>query len=111
MSAPIRVTVALSPAPRKVLEVALVLQDGASVAQAVQASGLLVQLAGQMPAGYGVWGQRAAPERLLRDQDRVEIYRPLLVDPKVARRTRFAKQGVRAAGLFASKRPGAKAGY
>ena len=44
-------------------------------------------------------------------QDRVEVYRALKVDPKVARRERFAKQGARTTGLFASKRPGAKAGY
>ena len=47
----------------------------------------------------------------LRAGDRVEIYRDLLVDPKVARRERFRKQGARAAGLFAGKRPGAKQGY
>jgi putative ubiquitin-RnfH superfamily antitoxin RatB of RatAB toxin-antitoxin module len=41
----------------------------------------------------------------------VEVYRELLVDPKVARRERFRKQGSRAAGLFARRKPGAKAGY
>jgi hypothetical protein len=53
----------------------------------------------------------AAPQQVLQDLDRVEIYRPLKVDPKVARRTRFVEQGARTAGLFARKRPGAKAGY
>ena len=38
--------------------------------------------------------------QVLRDQDRIEIYRPLRVDPKVARRERFVKQGSRGAGLF-----------
>jgi putative ubiquitin-RnfH superfamily antitoxin RatB of RatAB toxin-antitoxin module len=47
----------------------------------------------------------------LRDQDRVEVYRPLRVDPKVARRERFVKQGARAAGLFVKRRVGAKPGY
>jgi hypothetical protein len=41
----------------------------------------------------------------------VEVYRGLLVDPKVARRERFKSQGSRGAGLFAKKRPGAKSGY
>jgi hypothetical protein len=41
----------------------------------------------------------------------VEIYRPLRVDPKVARRERFKKQGARTAGLFASRRSNAKSGY
>jgi sulfur carrier protein len=43
--------------------------------------------------------------------ERIEFYRPLRVDPKVARRERFARQGAKSAGLFAKKRPGAKAGY
>jgi putative ubiquitin-RnfH superfamily antitoxin RatB of RatAB toxin-antitoxin module len=47
----------------------------------------------------------------LQDHDRVEICRALTVDPKVARRARFVKQGARTTGLFARKRPGAKAGY
>jgi putative ubiquitin-RnfH superfamily antitoxin RatB of RatAB toxin-antitoxin module len=48
---------------------------------------------------------------VLRDQDRVEIYRGLRVDPKVARRERFNRQGAKRAGLFAKTRAGAKAGY
>ena len=107
----LRVTVVASPAARRVTEVALVLDAGASVAQALLASGLLVQFPELAGAALGVWGKKAKPEQLLRDHDRVEIYRALKVDPKVARRTRFAKQGAGSAGLFARKRPGAKAGY
>ena len=62
-------------------------------------------------AVIGIWGRKSAADHVLRDQDRVEIYRPLTVDPKVARRERFAKQGARTAGLFEKKRLGAKAGY
>ncbi|EXU78428.1 hypothetical protein AX13_16930, partial [Comamonas aquatica DA1877] len=40
-----------------------------------------------------------------------ELYQPLKVDPKVARRERFAQQGARGAGLFASRRPNSKSGY
>ncbi len=43
-------------------------------------------------------------ERQLKDGDRVEIYRQLVVDPKVARRERFVRQGSRGAGLFAKDR-------
>ena len=39
------------------------------------------------------------------------VHRELKVDPKVARRERFVKQGARTTGLFAKKRLGAKAGY
>jgi putative ubiquitin-RnfH superfamily antitoxin RatB of RatAB toxin-antitoxin module len=47
----------------------------------------------------------------LKEDDRIEWLRGLRVDPKVARRERFEKQGSRAAGLFARRKPGAKAGY
>lgn len=109
----IRVIVACSPAPREVLEVGLDLPEGSSVRQALQASGL----AGRCPeldldrASVGVWGRKAALDLVLREQDRVEVYRPLRVDPKVARRERFVKQGAGTAGLFTKRRPGAKAGY
>jgi putative ubiquitin-RnfH superfamily antitoxin RatB of RatAB toxin-antitoxin module len=59
----------------------------------------------------GIWGRKATRDQLLRDRDRVEIYRPLRVDPKVARRERFARQGAGTTGLFAKRRVGAKAGY
>ncbi|HYP70717.1 MAG TPA: RnfH family protein, partial [Variovorax sp.] len=47
----------------------------------------------------------------LKDGDRLELCRDLVVDPKVARRERFARQGARGTGLFAKRRTGAKAGY
>jgi putative ubiquitin-RnfH superfamily antitoxin RatB of RatAB toxin-antitoxin module len=65
----------------------------------------------QAPLMLGIWGKRARPESILRENDRVEIYRELKVDPKVARRERFSRQGAKGAGLFSARRPGAKAGY
>jgi putative ubiquitin-RnfH superfamily antitoxin RatB of RatAB toxin-antitoxin module len=60
----------------------------------------------------GIWGQKISTAHVLQDQDRLEMYRALTVDPKVARRERFVKQGAKkAAGLFANRRMGAKAGY
>jgi putative ubiquitin-RnfH superfamily antitoxin RatB of RatAB toxin-antitoxin module len=108
-----RITVVYSPAPRQVLECVLDLPEGATLRQALQASGLLEtrpELAQGTPDA-GVWGRSAKPSQVLEDGDRVELYRPLRVDPKVARRERFQKQGVRSAGLFARRRPGAKPGY
>ncbi|MOA05008.1 Persistence and stress-resistance antitoxin PasI [compost metagenome] len=72
------------------------LPPGASLLDALRAVGLE---ASAWPAG--IWGRRAERSQLLRDGDRVELYRSLLVDPKVARRQRFARQGARGAGLFA----------
>lgn len=110
---PLSVTVVYSPAARQVQEVSLELADPCSVLQALQASGLLVRYPeiDNLHTPVGVWGRKAPLDQLLRDQDRVEVYRPLRVDPKVARRERFARQGSRGAGLFVKKRAGAKAGY
>ena len=108
-----RVTVAWSPGPREVREWALLLPDGSTVRDAVLASGWPQADASHVvdTADFGVWGRRCAGEQLLREGDRVEVYRGLLVDPKVARRERFRKQGARTTGLFAKRRPGAKPGY
>jgi hypothetical protein len=44
-------------------------------------------------ATVGIFGVPAARQRALRDGDRVEIYRPLKVDPKAARRARAKQKG------------------
>jgi putative ubiquitin-RnfH superfamily antitoxin RatB of RatAB toxin-antitoxin module len=111
--ATLRVTVVYSPEPRLVLEWPVELPQGATLRQAVLASGLpdacpQLALESMQP---GIWGRKAAWDQRLRDGDRAEVYRDLKVDPKYARRERFRKQGVRAAGLFARQRPGGKPGY
>ena len=113
MPAELHVSVAVASQPRQVLETKLTLPPNASLADVVRACQALPLFAGldlaAMPAG--IWGRMAGPTQPLRDGDRVEFYRPLLVDPKLARRERFAQQGARTTGLFAKKRPGAKSGY
>jgi putative ubiquitin-RnfH superfamily antitoxin RatB of RatAB toxin-antitoxin module len=102
-----------SPAPRQVREWTLVLPPGSTVAQALESSGIFLafpELAASRPL-LGIWGRKTSLKQALQDADRLEIYRPLRVDPKVARRERFNKQGVNKSGLFARKRAGAKAGY
>ena len=109
----ISVTVAYSPAVREVVEMALTLAHGSTVAAALNVSGLLAsfpELAANPPA-VGVWGKKVELSHVLLDQDRVEVYRALKVDPKDARRQRFVKQGAKKAGLFSKSRPGAKTGY
>jgi putative ubiquitin-RnfH superfamily antitoxin RatB of RatAB toxin-antitoxin module len=96
----LHVCVTYSPGPRDVREWQLELPAGSTVADALAASGVEAS-----DLTIGVWGRKAAATQALRDRDRVEIYRPLQVDPKVARRERFRSQGARAAGLFARKKP------
>ncbi|HEV7914256.1 MAG TPA: RnfH family protein, partial [Albitalea sp.] len=92
-ASPISVVVAYSAAPRQVDHVALSLPAGATVHDALRASGLLerhpaIDLASQK---VGVWGKLRALDAPLRDGDRVEVYRPLKVDPKEARRQRYRR--------------------
>lgn len=109
----IQVCVVYSPKAREVSEVTLHLPDCATVLDAIEGSGLLnrFETIEVQTTSIGLWGRKVSLSQLLRKNDRIEIYRPLTVDPKVARRERFAKQGARAAGLFEKKRAGAKAGY
>jgi hypothetical protein len=110
------ITVMYSPAPRVVHERVLSLNDGITVMQALQQSGLLAECTEvdlSQPEAFMVciWGKKTSPEHVLRDLDRIEICRALTVDPKVARRERFQKQGSSRAGLFSKRREGAKPGY
>ena len=63
---------------------------GSTVIQAVEQSGLLQAMPETDfdPSRLGVFSRRVTPDHLLQDGDRVEIYRPLTLDPKDARRRR-----------------------
>jgi putative ubiquitin-RnfH superfamily antitoxin RatB of RatAB toxin-antitoxin module len=56
--------------------------------EAVQASGLLAEFPDlrESSLALGVWGRRVDALHRLRPGDRVEIYRPLRIDPRAARR-------------------------
>jgi uncharacterized protein len=69
------------------------LRDGATVQEAIEASGVLAQhpeidLSTQK---VGVFGKLRPLDAALADFDRVEIYRALKVDPKTARQRRVDK--------------------
>ena len=70
--------------------VALEVASGSTLADAIAQSGLPEMFDGFEldPAKVGIFGQKASLEQVLRDGDRVEIYRPLIADPKEARRQR-----------------------
>jgi len=82
---------------------ALCLQDTASID-----SPSLSSLQFQQP---GIWGKKVLWTQLVQAGDRIELYRPLKVDPKVARRQRFKRQGKGRTGLFANRKSGSAAGY
>ena len=106
-----KIVLVFSPAAREVHEAELNLPEGATAADALRASGWVERFKDVDDLSLAVWGRRCAPSQVLREGDRLELLRPLRVDPKVARRERFTGQGARSAGLFAKRRPNSKAGY
>jgi uncharacterized protein len=95
----LRVEVVYAAAPHDVRCVTVRLRQGAALDDAVRASGLLSDLSVEAAAALqaGIWGRAAEPHTRLRDGDRVELTRGLLVDPKEARRQRYQRDGVRRA--------------
>ena len=69
------------------------LPAGSTALQAVESSGLLRQLpaGAQDPLRLGIHSRRIDADHVLHDGDRVEIYRPLALDPMAARRRRAGK--------------------
>lgn len=87
-----RVEVVYCPKPGRTDCVSLHLPEGASLQDAVAASGLCQRHAlAEGTYQTGIWGRKQPPQTLLRDRDRVELYRPLQVDPKEARRLRYKR--------------------
>lgn len=72
--------------------IALDLSEGATVADAIAASGLDAQDIDDEQVG--IWNRRVTRTTVLRDADRVELYRPITADPKSARRTRAERHPV-----------------
>ncbi|MDR2837731.1 MAG: RnfH family protein [Azonexus sp.] len=68
------------------------LPPGATLGEALTASGLLVKYPeiSRDKNKFGIYGKLVKTDAVLRDRDRVEIYRPLTADPKELRRLRAA---------------------
>jgi len=84
----VEVIYALAQKQERVL---LDLPPESTVQDALQASGLLRRLTQAESGSLGVWGRPVTALSILRDRDRVEIYRPLIADAKKGRRERAAK--------------------
>ncbi|MDD1613783.1 MAG: RnfH family protein [Methylococcaceae bacterium] len=80
--------------PEQQVIVALKMPEGATVEQAIHASGLLnrFQEIDGADLKVGIFGSVCKLDQSVRQADRVEIYRPLIHDPKEARRQRAAKE-------------------
>lgn len=80
-------------ADRQVLK-SMTVAEGTTVREAALQSGLEVEFPEldlqQVP--LGIFGKVVKDETVLRDGDRIEVYRPLLIDPKEARRKRAGQE-------------------
>jgi uncharacterized protein len=76
--------------PTEQVVIELVLPDGATVGEAILASGMLARFPeiDLTRTAVGIFGERATLDDTLKEGERVEIYRPLLADPKETRRRR-----------------------
>ena len=79
--------------PQQQVIIPLKVAEGTTAAQAVEVSGLLQKFT-DIDLGQnklGIFGKLIKPDSVLREKDRVEIYRPLIADPKEVRRQRAAE--------------------
>ncbi len=79
--------------PEKQLLIPVRLPEGATLQQAIEASGLLAKFPeiDVKKNKFGIFAKLSKLDTVLRDHDRVEIYRPLIADPKEVRKQRAAE--------------------
>lgn len=67
---------------------------GSTVAEAIDLSGIRVEFPDlePEPAAVGIFSRKVSLDHEVNDGDRVEIYRPLLADPKEMRKQRARKE-------------------
>jgi uncharacterized protein len=89
----IHVEVVLAMPERQEL-IALEVNSGSTLADAIAQSGVIEMFEGFEldTTKVGIFGLKASQDQVLREGDRVEIYRPLIADPKESRRQRAVKQ-------------------
>lgn len=96
--------------PQKQKILALDVPQGTTVYQAAEMSGIVDEFPeiNLEDAKMGLFGKavRAPKDEVLREMDRVEIYRPLIIDPKVARANRAAKAAEKAAKAKEAEKSG-----
>jgi putative ubiquitin-RnfH superfamily antitoxin RatB of RatAB toxin-antitoxin module len=93
----LRVAVAWSPRAGAAFEKAVQLEPGSTALDAIRASGILEPGSGidLSTQEVGIWGRVVPVDTPLAEGDRVEVYRPLQIDPKEARRLRAHTPGKR----------------
>ena len=67
---------------------------GTTIGQAIEGSGVLSRFPeiSLVTQPVGIYGKKKTLDTVLRERDRIELYRPLVADPKDSRRKRAAKK-------------------
>jgi putative ubiquitin-RnfH superfamily antitoxin RatB of RatAB toxin-antitoxin module len=89
----IRIEIAYAT-PEKQVILSLKVSPGTTVEQAIAKSAIREEFPAmkKVPAGVGIFSRKVALDHILRQGDRIEIYRPLIADPKEVRRERAKKE-------------------
>ena len=79
--------------PDKQIIIPVLVNEGISVKEGIELSGVLtkfedIDLSSNL---VGIFGKLTTLDKILRNLDRIEIYRPLAADPKEIRRKRVAE--------------------
>lgn len=84
------------PPPLAAVLISFQVPAGTTLGQAIESSALVQQIGIGELVEYraGIWGKLRPADTVLRPQDRIEIYRPLVADPKEARRRRADQTSV-----------------
>jgi putative ubiquitin-RnfH superfamily antitoxin RatB of RatAB toxin-antitoxin module len=79
--------------PQEQIILSLTLKQGISITEAIEQSGILQQFPeiDLKQNKVGIFSKVCKKDYMLRDKDRIEIYRPLIVDPKAKRKQRAAE--------------------
>ena len=79
--------------PRQQASLPVKVPQGATAEQAIEASGIIAKFPeiDLTQNKIGIFGKLSKLDTVLRERDRVEIYRPLIADPKEVRRQRAAE--------------------
>lgn len=88
----VKVELIYSAADKSLVHRALSLPLGATVADAIHQSGVLLTHPEVKDLPVGIFAKIVTRDRVLKPGDRIEIYRPLTLDPKEKRRQRAQKR-------------------
>ena len=79
--------------PKKQIIIPVLVPKGVSVKEAIELSGVLAKFEDidLATSQVGIFGKVTTLDKTLRNHDRIEIYRPLVADPKEIRRKRVAE--------------------